>query len=43
MSINRSEIVQKYDKFASIFTHIMLAFCALVFLTMISMITSMPI
>ena len=39
MSINRSEIVQKYDKFASIFTHIMLAFCALVFLTMIVSVT----
>ena len=39
MSINRSEIVQKYDKFASIFTHIMLAFCALVFLTMIFSVT----
>ena len=39
MSINRSEIVQKYDKFASIFTHIMLAFCALVFITMIFSVT----
>lgn len=39
MSITRSEIVQKYDKFAAIFTIVMLAFGALVFATMIFSVT----
>lgn len=39
MSITRSEIAQKYDKFAAIFTKIMLAFGALVFATMIFSVT----
>ena len=39
MSITRSEIAQKYDKFAVVFTKIMLAFGALVFAVMIFSVT----
>lgn len=39
MSINRVEISKKYDVFASVFSKIMIAFCALIFAVMIFSVT----